>query len=55
VVDEQGRVTGARAVSGNAVLRKPAVDQVNSRLYRPARKDGVPVKVRITVLVTFKG
>jgi outer membrane biosynthesis protein TonB len=55
VVDEQGRVTQARALSGNAVLRKPAVDQVNSRIYRPARKDGVAVKVRITVLVTFKG
>jgi protein TonB len=55
VVDEQGRIQGARATSGNPVLRKAAEDQVNGRRYRPATKDGQPVKVRMIFQVNFKG
>jgi TonB family protein len=55
VVDEQGRVTAARATSGNPVLRKAAVDHIKARKYRPATKDGTPVKIQLVVQVNFKG
>ena len=55
IVDEQGKVTSARAVSGNPVLRKAAVDHISARKYRPAQKDGVPVKIQVIVQVNFKG
>ncbi len=55
VVDEQGRVSGARATSGNPVLRKAAVDHIMGRRYRPGQKDGAPVKVQMIFQVNFKG
>lgn len=55
VVDEQGRVIGARATSGNPVLRKAAVDHISGRRYRPGQKDGTPVKVQMIFQVNFKG
>lgn len=55
IVNEQGRVEGARATSGNPVLRKAAVDHVNARRYRPALKDGVPIKIQMVIQVNFKG
>jgi TonB family protein len=55
IVDEQGRVGGARAVSGNPVLRKAAVDHITGRRYRPGQKDGTPVKVQMIFQVNFKG
>jgi TonB family protein len=55
LVDEKGRVTEARAVSpGNEILRQAAVAHVLQRQYVPGQKDGVPVKVRILVHVSFK-
>jgi TonB family protein len=55
IVDEQGRVKNARATSGNPVLQKAAVDNISARRYRPATKDGGPVKVQIIVQVNFRG
>ena len=55
IVDEQGRVKNARATSGNPVLQKAAVDNISARRYRPATKDGAPVKVQIIVQVNFRG
>jgi TonB family protein len=55
LVDEKGRVSEARAVSvGNEILRQAAVAHVLQRQYLPGQKDGVPVKVRIIVYVTYK-
>ena len=55
LVDEKGRVIEARAVSpGNEILRQAAVAHVLQRQYVPGQKDGVPVKVRILVHVSFK-
>jgi hypothetical protein len=55
LVDEQGRVSEARAVSpGNEILRQAAVAHVLQRRYVPGKKDGVPVKVRMIVYLTFK-
>jgi serine/threonine-protein kinase len=55
IVDEQGRVSAARATSGNPVLRKAAVDHIMGRRYRPGQKDGAPVKVHMIFQVNFKG
>jgi TonB family protein len=55
IVDEQGRVKNARATSGNPVLQKAAVDNISARRYKPALKDGAPVKVQIIVQVNFRG
>ncbi len=56
LVDERGTVTDAQVVTaagGKAGLNEAAVDNVKRRRYRPASKDGVPVKVWIPVKVTF--
>jgi TonB family protein len=56
LVDERGTVTDAQVVTGaggKAGLNEAAVDNVKRRKYRPASKDGVPVKVWIPVKVTF--
>jgi TonB family protein len=44
-------VTGA---GGKAGLNEAAMDNVRKRKYRPATKEGVPVKVWVPVRVQFK-
>jgi TonB family protein len=57
LVDEKGNVVQAQIVSGaagKAGLNEAAVENVKKRRYRPASKDGVPVKVWVPVRVQFK-
>lgn len=57
LVDEKGNVTDAQVVQGaggKAGLNEAAIDNVKRRKYRPATKDGVPVKVWVPVRVVFK-
>ena len=57
LVDEKGTVADAQVVrgaGGRAGLNEAAVDSVKRRKYRPATKDGVPVKVWISVSVKFQ-
>lgn len=57
LVDERGVVTDAKIVSGaggRIGLDEAAVDNAKRRKYRPATKDGVPVKVWIPLRVQFK-
>lgn len=57
LVDEKGNVTDAQIVQGaggKAGLNEAAVENVKRRKYRPATKDGVPVKVWVPVRVVFK-
>jgi TonB family protein len=57
LVDERGSVVDAQVVQGaggKAGLNEAAVDNVRKRKYRPATKDGVPVKVWSPVRVVFK-
>ncbi len=57
LVDEKGNVTDAQVVSGvgtKAGLNEAAVDNVKRRRYRPAVKDGVPVKVWMSIRVKFE-
>jgi TonB family protein len=57
LVDERGNVTDAKLVTGaggKAGLNEAAIDSVKKRKYRPATKDGVPVKVWVPVRVQFR-
>ena len=56
LVDEKGNVVEALLVTpagGKSGLNEAAVDNVKRRRYRPATKDGVPVKVWFPVSVRF--
>jgi serine/threonine-protein kinase len=56
-VDEKGTVLDVQVVQGaggRAGLNEAAVDSVKKRRYRPATKDGVPVKVWMSVRVRFE-
>ena len=56
LVDEKGSVVEALLVTpagGKSGLNEAAVDNVKKRRYRPATKDGVPVKVWFPVSVRF--
>jgi TonB family protein len=57
LVDENGNVIDAKIVKeagGKWGLNEAALDHVKNRHYRPATKDGIPVKVWIAVRVPFK-
>src|SRR6266571_6715984 len=57
LVDEKGTVVDAQVVQGapgRAGLNEAALDSVKRRRYRPATKDGVPVKVWMSVRVKFE-
>jgi TonB family protein len=57
LVDEKGNVVDATVVSGSggkAGLNEAAIENVKRRHYRPATKDGVPVRVWIPVRVRFE-
>lgn len=57
LVDERGAVADVQVVTGaggKSGLNEAAVDNVRRRRYRPATKDGVPVKVWVPVRVQFK-
>jgi TonB family protein len=57
LVDERGMVVDAQVVQGaggKAGLNEGAIENVKKRKYRPATKDGVPVKVWVPVRVQFK-
>jgi TonB family protein len=57
LVDERGNVADTKVVvpaGGKAGLNEAAVDSVRKRKYRPATKEGVPVKVWVPVRVQFK-
>jgi hypothetical protein len=56
-VDETGRVTEIALVRSSAPglgFEDAAMRQLHSRVYRPATKQGVPVKVRLPITVEFR-
>jgi len=53
VVDENGKVTDAQVVEGNAALRESAVTAVKQWRYRPYLRDGKAVPFQTIVLVDF--
>jgi TonB family protein len=57
LVDEKGNVADVTVVTpagGRAGLTEAAVENVKRRHYRPATKDGVPVRVWLSVRVRFE-
>jgi protein TonB len=56
LVDERGGVADAKLVTGaggRTGLNEAAIANARRRRYRPASKDGVPVKVWVPVSVNF--
>jgi len=53
VIDERGRITSLRAVSGPAMLQGAALDVVRSWNYTPFESDGHPVPVSTEIVVAF--
>ena len=57
LVDEKGNVadvTVVTAAGGRTGLSEAAVENVKRRHYRPATRDGVPVRVWVPVRVRFE-
>ena len=54
MVDVNGRVTAAKAVSGPTLLQQAAVDALRQWKYQPATLDGKPVPMRLTVTIQFR-
>jgi TonB family protein len=56
LIDEKGSVLDARLVKGapGIGLNQAAIDNARRRRYRPATKDGVPVRVYMPLLVKFE-
>jgi TonB family protein len=52
-IDEQGRVTSARATDGPAMLRNAAIDAAKQCRFRPAREGGRPVPSSMSVNFNF--
>jgi TonB family protein len=54
VIDVNGRVTAAKAVSGPPLLQQAAVDALRQWKYRPATRNGKPVAMHLSVTIRFR-
>lgn len=54
VLDESGRVQNLRVLRAHPMLQQAAVDAVRQWEYTPTLLNGVPVRVVMTVTVTFR-
>lgn len=54
VIDESGRVVGARVVEGDAALAKAAISAVKQWRYRPYVRDGKTLPFQTIVVVDFQ-
>ena len=53
-VDEQGNVQDATVQkSSNAKFDQPALDAIKKWKFKPGRKDGVPVKMKVAIPLQF--
>jgi TonB family protein len=52
-VGENGQVTDAKVVSGPETLRQSALQVVRTQTYQPAKLNGKPVSMHVTVKVPF--
>jgi TonB family protein len=53
VIDEQGNVASARAVSGHPLLQQASVDAARQWVFKPTVVDGKPAKVNGTLSFSF--
>ena len=54
LIDENGRVTGMKVVSGPVLLHQAAMDALRQWKYRPAMLDGKPVAMHLVVTIQFR-
>ncbi|HLW82510.1 MAG TPA: TonB family protein [Candidatus Acidoferrales bacterium] len=54
VIDKNGKVISAKAISGPALLQRAAVDAVRQWKYSPATLDGQPITMQYIVTVRFR-
>ena len=54
LVDETGTVKDVKIISGPLLLRKAAKEALGRWKYEPARLDGKPTAVHLTVTVKFQ-
>jgi protein TonB len=54
LVDDRGRVTEAKALSGSPLLQQAAINAVRNWKYEPARLDGEAVSTHTQVRVSFR-
>ena len=54
VIEESGRVSDVAVLDGNPLLDAAAADAVRQWRYRPTLLNGVPVRVQLQVVVTFR-
>jgi TonB family protein len=54
VIDEDGRVRELKAISGDPVLSRAAIDAVSQWRYRPYVLNGHPTKRQIQITLSFK-
>ena len=52
-IDEQGKVVGARAISGHPFLQQAAVQAARQARFSPATLSGEPVKIKGTISYVF--
>jgi TonB family protein len=53
VIDEHGKVTGMRVISGHPLLVPSALSAVSKRMYEPTVLDGEPTPINLRVEVGF--
>jgi protein TonB len=53
MVDEQGNVTEARAISGPKILQEPSVNAALQAKFSPTLVEGAPVKVTGVLVYNF--
>jgi len=54
LIDENGRVTGTKVVSGPVMLHQAAVDALRQWKYKPATLNGKPVSMHVVVTIQFR-
>ena len=54
LIDENGRVTGMKVVTGPAMLHQAAMDALRQWKYRPATLNGKPVSMHLVVTIQFR-
>jgi periplasmic protein TonB len=54
LIDESGRVTGMKVVTGPAMLHQAAMDALRQWKYKPATLNGKPVSMHLMVTIQFR-
>lgn len=54
LIDQTGKVTSTKAISGPVLLRRAAMDAVRQWRYSPALLDGKPISTQYKVTVSFR-